>query len=132
MFEPVCQVCGDSYHGHGEIVITHDAFGKKLRKPVEIAADPGPDDHDHLAVLEWPSCHVCGRVLTEEDHTDEAGTDGTISWDQYYHSPDGLEELAGVVAWFEFEAVRVKDESVERLQAIINDAVNEALRARGL
>lgn len=87
---------------------------------------------DDDGTIDYPYCHVCGRVLSEDDHTDEAGTDGVIFWDQYYHSPEGLEELAGIAAWQEFEADRVKTESLERLQAVIDDAVRDALRSRGL
>ncbi len=78
----------------------------------------------------YVSCHVCGRVITDEDHTDEAGSDGTIYWDQYLHSPEGLEELAGVLAWFEFEDARIKAESGDRLQAMIAEAVRDALAER--
>lgn len=100
-FDPTCQ-CGASSH----------------------------DGRDHQAVLEWPSCHVCGRVLTEEDHTDEAGTDGAVYWCSSLHSREGLEMLAGVCAWLEFEQARVAAESEGRLQSMINEAVAEAMKNR--
>lgn len=87
------------------------------------------EDYDGL---EYPACHVCGRVITEEDHSDEAGTDGSIFWDQYLHSPDGLEEIVGVLAWLEFEEERVRKASEERLHVLIADAVRDALESRGL
>jgi hypothetical protein len=89
-----------------------------------------PITGEEYEAQEYPSCHVCGRVLTEEDHTDEAGTDGEVFWDQYHHSPEGLEEILGVLAFMEFEKVRVEEESQTRLQAMIDDAVREAMKSR--
>lgn len=82
--------------------------------------------------LHFPACHLCGRVLTEEDHEVDAGSGGDIFWCCYYHSPEGLDELAGIDAYLLFEADRQKEESLLRLKAIIDDAVADALAARGL
>jgi hypothetical protein len=71
-------------------------------------------------------------VLTNEDHTAEAGFDDSIHWCSRLHSPEGLAELA---AWIMFDAAeqeRIKQESGNRLQAMIADAVRDALEARGL
>ena len=88
-----------------------------------------PAENDD-GTFDYPSCHLCGRVLTEEDHTDEAGTDGSVFWDQYLHSPDGLEEILGVLAFFEFEHERVKAAGEARLHVLIAEAVRDALAAR--
>jgi hypothetical protein len=80
----------------------------------------------------YPSCHLCGRVLTNEDHTAEAGFDDSIHWCSRLHSPEGLDELA---AWIEFDAAeqeRIKVESGNHLQALIDAAVRDALEARGI
>lgn len=89
------------------------------------------DEYD-FDVPVYPSCHLCGRVITEEDHTDEAGTDGEIYWDVYIHSPDGLNDLLELIQAEEKREEQVKAESLARFQATVDDAVRDALKARGL
>ena len=72
--------------------------------PVKVTLQHGLTGEDYEA-LEYPSCHLCGRVITDEDHTTEAGFDDSIHWCSHLHSPEGLAELA---AWIEYDKAELE------------------------
>jgi hypothetical protein len=112
MFEPTCDICGDSYHGHDD--------------------EPPGDTHNHEAVLSWPSCEVCGRVVSEDDHREDAGSGAGVVWCSYEHSPDGIAEIVEFQRLAALDAERIRSDSQTQLQNMIDDAVRHALDQQGI